>query len=89
MVIILAIGLTTILVFQTALSFVYTSLCLFDDVTTRIQYIFYVYVFIYRWQGDYNGQVKKWFPVNFTEETVMKAKPDPPVEVSLPFLNFS
>lgn len=27
------------------------------------------------WQGDYNGQVQKWFPANFTEETVLKVKP--------------
>uniref|UniRef100_A0A7M5UTU2 Phosphoinositide phospholipase C n=1 Tax=Clytia hemisphaerica TaxID=252671 RepID=A0A7M5UTU2_9CNID len=26
------------------------------------------------WRGDYNGQVQKWFPVNFTEETVIKEK---------------
>lgn len=26
------------------------------------------------WQGDYNGQVQKWFPVNFTEETIQKPK---------------
>ena len=27
-----------------------------------------------RWQGDYNGQEQKWFPVNFTEETTIKPK---------------
>lgn len=31
-------------------------------------------IFLYRWQGDYNGQIQKWFPVNFTEETVVKEK---------------
>lgn len=33
---------------------------------------------ICRWQGDYNGQVKKWFPVNFTEETVIAPKQSVP-----------
>ena len=43
---------------------------------------YFIYFLLNRWQGDYNGQVKKWFPVNFTEETVMKAKPEPTMEVS-------